>query len=487
MTAEYIDYNPNPRPEPEGFEEEKKKPFWKKIILYFFVLILSAAGFFLYDIFASSKNLSESLGQKSIWYQIKHLVSSEDRKLSGQESDRINILLLGIGGPNHDGPYLSDTIILASFKPSTQETALISIPRDFLAELPGFGWFKINHANAFAEAKNPGSGGKYTAGVIAGIFDLPIHYFAVIDFEGFIKIIDDLGGININVENTFDDYKYPVPGKENATTTEKYEHLHFNAGNQQMSGKTALKFARSRMAEGIEGSDFSRAKRQQQVIMAVKEKVFSWQTLVNPYKISNTLENIGEHVKTNMEVWEIYSFYQLTKDMTTHNVRHVILDDSENGFLVSDMASSGAYILRPRSGNYSQLRELAENIFLPQAVENALRKKNFPAEEDSNDTADFFIEIQNGTKINGLAANTSETLKNEGFKVIEIGNARTQEYQKTFIYDLSVRRNKKKILDSLATLLNASVSSTTPEYLKSSMAVNPLTDILVILGTDQNK
>lgn len=475
MKESYIEFEQNQ----ENQLPRKKKFSWRRIILYLIVIIILVAIFFLYDLFSSGKSLSESLGQVSIWQQIRHLIASEDKKLTGEEDDRINTLILGVGGPNHEGPYLTDTIILASYKPSTNEAALVSIPRDLVVPLPGYGWYKINHANAYAEAKEPGSGGRYTSRVISSVFDIPVHYYVIIDFEGFVKIIDDLGGIVVDVENSFDDYKYPIPGMETATTTERYEHLHFDAGRQYMDGQQALKFARSRFAEGPEGSDFARARRQQKVILAIKDKIFSWQTLVNPYKISKTLENIGNHIKTNMEVWEIYNLYKLSNDLPSENIKHVILDDSPTGYLVADITTDGAFILKPKTGDYLELQQLAKNIFQTKVEEP--KKKIAPAVIEPV----LSLEIQNGTRVNGLAARTSVKLENEGFKVIAIGNAKKQNYNKTFIYDLSPQIEKTKTLESLENILQASTSSTTPEWLKSSQAVNPLADILIILGLDQ--
>ena len=94
----------------------------------------------------------EPIEPEGLLTRIKHLVFSKEEPLAGEKQDRINILLLGMGGPGHDGPYLTDTMIVASIQPSTGEVALMSIPRDLGVDIPGHGWYKINHANAFGEA-----------------------------------------------------------------------------------------------------------------------------------------------------------------------------------------------------------------------------------------------------------------------------------------------------------------------------------------------
>lgn len=180
-------------------------------------------------------------------------MSSNDKPLLGETDDRINILLLGMGGLGHDGPYLTDTIMVASFKPSTKQAALISLPRDLSANIPGYG-SQINNANAFGEQENSGSGPDLARRTISQVLGIPIHYYVRVAFEGFKDIIDSVGGVTVDVENTLDDYTYPVTGKEDSLSG-RYEHLHIEKGTQHMNGTLALKYARSRHAAGVEGSE----------------------------------------------------------------------------------------------------------------------------------------------------------------------------------------------------------------------------------------
>ncbi|MBU1165267.1 LCP family protein [Patescibacteria group bacterium] len=489
MKQNFLDLEENEIQSPP--EPRKKKFSWRKLFIYLTVILILLVVVFLYDIISSGKSLSESLGQAGIWQQFRHLITSEERKISGEADDRINAIIMGIGGIEHEGPYLADTIIFASFKPSTKQVAMISIPRDFVAELPGFGWYKINSANAYSEAKNPGSGGEFTSQVVSKIFDLDVHYYITVDFKGFIEIIDDLGGVIINVERTFDDFKYPIPGMQTATTTLRYEHLHFDSGRQHMEGEEALRYARSRMADGVEGSDYARAKRQQNVIVAVKEKVFSWQTLVNPYRISRLMENLGNHIRTNAEVWEIYQVYQLAKDMPSEDISHFVLSDAPDNYLVPDITEDGAFVLRPKAGDYSQLRLLAQNIFeLALDTVTESDKIENPSTSSGQEKPKIIaknklnLEIQNGTWTAGLAGQTLNKLEKQGFTVITVGNARTQDYDKTFIYDLSPQIEKDIYLEELENYFDVDISSSLPGWVKSSQYVNAASDILIILGSD---
>lgn len=172
-----------------------------KLVTYLLIIFVILTIFFGINVIGSGENLAKTLGNASLWGQLKFLISSDDKQLAGEKENRINVLLLGMGGLDHDGPFLTDTVIVASFKPSTNQVALISLPRDLLVPIPGYDWRKINNANAFGEMANPGQGGELAKKVVNEIFDLPINYYVRIDFAGFKQIIDDLGGVTINVEN----------------------------------------------------------------------------------------------------------------------------------------------------------------------------------------------------------------------------------------------------------------------------------------------
>src|SRR3989338_8508021 len=156
-----------------------------KVALYALIIFVSGSIFFGVNVITSGEHLAQTLGNSSLWGQLKHLVASGDRELAGEADDRINVLLLGMGGLDHDGPFLTDTMMVASFKPSTKQVALISLPRDLLVPIPGSGWRKINYANAIGETEHPGQGGELAAKVVNQVLGIPIHYYVRIDFAGF--------------------------------------------------------------------------------------------------------------------------------------------------------------------------------------------------------------------------------------------------------------------------------------------------------------
>ena len=240
---------------------QKKRPFLLTkpgiLVLSFFLFVTAGSTLsYHYSQDANSK-LNKTLGFLG---QIKQFAENRNKTLEGEKDDRINILIMGMGGKYHEGSYLTDTIMIASIKPSTKQVSLVSLPRDLQVEIPGYGWRKINNANAFGEINNEGYGAELARQVVEKSFDMDIHYYIRIDFTGFEEIVDSLNGIDVMVDSAFTDYQYPTEDK-------KYQIVSFRAGPQTMYGEEALKYARSRHS-GMngEGSDFARSKRQQKNI-----------------------------------------------------------------------------------------------------------------------------------------------------------------------------------------------------------------------------
>ena len=257
------------------FDTKKTKvKRFTKISIYLSIFVFTCLFVFTSQVLVSDKSSTSWLNKIPIIGHIKRLVESADKELKGEDRDRINILLLGMGGKGHQGGYLTDTIMLASIQPSTKKVALISIPRDLAVPMENLGWRKINNVNAFAEVEKKGSGGLAISQALSDILGQPIDYFVRVDFEGFVNIIDKLGGVNVYVDNTLEDYRYPIMGMEEAEPYEsRFEHLYIEKGRQYMDGSLALKYVRSRHGGGGEGSDFARAKRQQKILQAVKSEL----------------------------------------------------------------------------------------------------------------------------------------------------------------------------------------------------------------------
>ena len=327
------------------------------------------------------------IGNLNVFPVLFQLIVNRDIQLK-ETNNHINILLLGIGGGTHDGPDLTDTIIFANIDPKTNKIVLISIPRDFWSSDLNQ---KINTAYAIGESKKQGGGLTLAKAAVSKITGQNIDYGIRIDFSGFVKAVNIVGGIDVNVENAFDDYQYPVDGKEAdpcghtqdelqafATASAdkqleefpcRYKHIHFNKGLVHMDGETALEFVRSRHAEGAEGSDFARSKRQEKAIKAFKDKVLSAQTLINPAKIISLYETLKSSIDTDIKQDEFDDFIRLAEKLRTAQIQTGVLDTGDEskkraGLLINPSSTSDynyEWVLIPRTGN-SNYQEIQKYI-----------------------------------------------------------------------------------------------------------------------------
>jgi anionic cell wall polymer biosynthesis LytR-Cps2A-Psr (LCP) family protein len=232
---------------------------------------------------------------------------------------------------------------------------------------------KINEAyfkGGFDEAKK----------VASGITNLPIQYAVTVDFNGFAQIIDGLGGVEITIEKAFDDYFYPIKGKElelcglsneeiervNKTMsgfelekqfTCRYEHLHFDAGITKVDGATALKFTRSRHS-AEDGSDYARGARQQIILEGIKNKLISLEALKSVDKWFNKFIKL---VKTDLDLESAKAIADYIVNPESYQVSHFV--PSESNVLKTGKSASGQFILIPKAGdnNWSELQELIKN------------------------------------------------------------------------------------------------------------------------------
>lgn len=332
-------------------------------------------------------------------------------QLRGEGDGRVNILLIGIGGDSHKAGQLADTIILASLDPFAKDVALLSIPRDLWVDIPGYGSSKINAAHAFGEQYNyPGGGPALLSKTIEQILDVPVHYFARVDFTGFKQAVDTVGGVEVNVDQTINDHAFPDQQLRG------YEPFYIEAGRQYLDGETALKYARSRYTT----SDFDRGKRQRQLLEALKDKALSLGTLANPLKISSLINATGRHVRTDLQVNEIMKLVEIAKEVGNEQVLSYGLDNSPDNYLASSNVG-GASALVPRAGDFSEIQKFVRSIFVDGFIKDEAAK----------------IEVLNGTAKTGLGTQTSDLLKSFGYNVIKVDQADNSSYTNTVIYDYS--------------------------------------------------
>jgi LCP family protein required for cell wall assembly len=214
-----------------------------------------------------------------------------------------NILILGKGGQGHDAPDLTDTMIFVSINLKDPLILMISLPRDiWIPSLRA----KLNSVYYWGNQKKDSGGLILAKSVVEEIVGQPIHYALVIDFSGFRNIIDTVGGIDVEIERSFTDNHYPIAGRENDGCDGdpeykcRYEVISFTKGKEHMDGELALKFVRSRNAEGEEGTDLARGTRQEKVISALKVKILGREVLLSPKKMLALKKAVLENIETDI-------------------------------------------------------------------------------------------------------------------------------------------------------------------------------------------
>ncbi|MBI1833659.1 MAG: LCP family protein [Candidatus Andersenbacteria bacterium] len=441
----------------------------RRIVLLLFVLGIIGGGAFGYRILAASNKITVT--DRSLFGQIKDLLFSSGEFLAGEEEGRINVMLLAVGGEGHSGENLADTIMVVSIHPKNGDVSLLSIPRDLYVQVPGEDYFsKINSVHAIGEAQGEHKGPQLLREKVEEITGQPIHYYARVDFTAFKSIVDAVGGVNITIENSFTDY---------------WHKISFPAGTETMNGERALAYARARYIEGPEGGDFKRAARQQQLLLALREKVFSVNTAFDFGAVNQILESLANNIRTDMQLWEMKRFFELARLIDRTKVHSVVLTTGHNGVLVGTTEVLGgqpASVLRTRTGDYSEIQSIAANIF-SEDVSKSIEPTQAPTTptpapaEKEEEQAKPSVEIRNGTNVAGLAARTRDQLTSEGYEVTGIGNAATRDKKETVVYQIA--NTAADGVQAIAELLEASSTTDVPEDEAESEA-----DVLIILGAD---
>jgi LCP family protein required for cell wall assembly len=354
-------------------------------------------------------------------------------QLRGEGDGRVNVLMLGRGGEGHEGADLTDTIMVASINPIQKEAALLSIPRDLYVQTSGGGYTKINAV--FANAKNKAlansnqndnnrvknaeeAGMKAVEDIVAAKMGIPIHYHAIVDFEGFRKAIDTVGGVDINVpENGVVYERMRIMGVNYALNVQK-GWSHFN-------GLRALAYSRSRYTSAR--GDFDRSERQRLILVALKNKVISAGTYGNPWKISQLMDNFGDHIRANLSLDEVKRLYDIGQSIDSKNIASVGLADPPNNYLTTSFID-GQSVVVPRAGvdNYKEIQFFIRNRL----------KDGFLAQENAT------VAIYNGTAIGGLAGRTADDLKSYGYNISTVADSPTKGAQKTIVVDLTNGQKK---------------------------------------------
>lgn len=396
-----------------------------------------------------------------------------------EQKQRVNILLMGVDGRPDEKYERTDTMILVTIDPENKTAGMLSIPRDLYVEIPGYYEDRINTAHYKGEKDQyPGGGAALAMQTVQYNLGVPVHFFVKVDFDGFKQIVDTLGGIDVEVPAAIDDPEYP-------DNNYGFDPFYIDAGPHHLDGATALKYARTRHTTG---SDFGRASRQQQVLMAIKDKAL--QLGIVP-KIPELWATMAGTVQTDLQLIDILELAELADDITSEKIQSVVLDTN---YTVDHTTELGAMVLIPLR---EKIQPLIDTMFAEIKPEGPSQAEAIAAqaaqisqqEEELQDqeaqraeleaqlaAEGATIVIQNGTSTAGLDAETALFLKNQGFTIAQFGPADTTDYPKTVIVDYSGKEY------TLGTLVN--FFKVAPENIRRSDNLKSDVDIRVIIGAD---
>jgi LCP family protein required for cell wall assembly len=374
-------------------------------------------------------------------------------------TERVTILLMGIdqrcdeSGPNH-----TDSMMLVTIDPVGLSAAVMSLPRDMWVEIPGFEVDRINQAHYYGEAYDyPGGGPALAVETVEAFLGIQIDYYATVNFDAFIEVVDQIGGIDIIVPEAIDDPTYP-------DRCYGYDPFSIEAGEYHLDGETALKYARTRATLG---GDVDRAARQQAVVLAVRDQVLSVDMI--PQLIAQApglWQTLQANVRTDMTLEEGLQLALLAQDIPRESIKTAVIDYD---YVYAETTPDGRQVLVP---NRENIRELRNQLFTPPVIPTP-EIKNLPALMAAEEAR---VAIQNGTAEFGLAGETQTYLLSKNVNVTEIGNADSSAYRSTQIIDYGNFPNTSLYLVQLMGIPPLNVSSGTApegEY-----------DVLIILGSD---
>ncbi len=376
---------------------------------------------------------------------------------------RVTLLLMGIDEREFEqGPWRTDTMIVLTLDPATQTAGMLSIPRDLWVEIPDYGVYdRINTAHFRGDADHyPGGGGPALAmKTVQQNFGLTINYYAVVNFHAFVTIIDRLGCIPITVQETINDPTYP------AATGYGYDPFYIEAGDYCMSGETLLKYARTRATFG---GDFDRARRQQQVLYAIRDHVLSTNQLPNLIaQAPEIYATLRDSVRTNLTEGEIIALMRAAASVPEERICSAVISGEYVDRL--ETLPDGSQVVIP---NRTAIRQLVLDM-LTGTGRCDPAAHNYQAEALAEHAT---ISVLNGTRIEGRATQTAEVLTALGLNVIAVGNADRFDYASTIIYNYT---GKDATARYLAAVLHVPESA-----IVVTSSPSGLYDIEIVLGAD---
>ncbi|MGC9467559.1 MAG: LCP family protein [Anaerolineae bacterium] len=375
--------------------------------------------------------------------------------------DRVTVLLLGVDERSQEtGPWRTDTMMLLTIDPPTKQAGILSIPRDLWVPIPGHKDGRINTAHFLGDLYGyPGGGPALAVETVEYNFGIPVNYYVRVNFEAFVTLVNRIGGIDVYVEETINDPLYPDHNYG-------YDPLYIEEGWHHFDGEMALKYARTRHAS----NDFDRARRQQQVMMAILDRVTTYELLPdlarNASGIYRTLES---SVATDIALDQMLALANLAVDVKKEEVRSAVIDQTcTEPYVTPD----GAQVLIPMR---DCMREIRDYVFV--ATPRTEAGQDATAVPLSTPTPEIAsIAVLNGTTQAGLAGSTADYLRTHGLTIDRVANADRQDYASTLIVlNHDKPQTVAKLLKALELPGTATVQGDDP--------ASPY-DIVVVLGID---
>jgi polyisoprenyl-teichoic acid--peptidoglycan teichoic acid transferase len=370
---------------------------------------------------------------------------------------RITVLFLGLDYRDWEAGEIprSDTMMLVTLDPLAQTVGFLSIPRDMWVEIPGFGHNKINTAYFLGEVnKLPGGGPGLAMETVEHFLGVPVDYYALVDFMTFVDLIDELGGLDLYVRQEVTISRIG--------DNDSQEIL--REGVQWLDGMQVLGYARSRYTDG---GDFDRAARQQEVIMAIKDQVVTWNMLPELIAKAPALyQEVNEGINTNLNLDDMLKLANLGVQIPRENFTQKVIGPD---MVYSGTSPDGLSIMIPIPDD---IRGLRDQVFTNTPISQTVINSDLAV---LRQTEGARIAIHNGTQDGTLASRTAEYFRSQGLNVVEETNAQN-------IYNSSqmiIYHGKPYTASYLAGLLGIPNAAVTFEFNPDNYA-----DIVLILGND---
>ncbi|HMK09874.1 MAG TPA: LCP family protein [Anaerolineales bacterium] len=388
-------------------------------------------------------------------------VAIESTPIPWNGNDRITILVMGLDYRDWEtgaGAPRTDSMMLVTIDPVARTAGMMSIPRDLWVDIPGFEHNRINTAYFLGESYNlPGGGPELAMKTVENLLGVPVDYYTVIEFSAFERMIDEIGGVEVLVPERV---KISPLGRRSKWLEAKAYLL---------DGAEALAYARARKTEG---GDFDRATRQQQVVMAVRDRVTELNMLPTLITRAPALyQELAQGVRTNLSFDQMMSLGLLAMQLDKKSIRRGIIAPPD--MVIFQTLPDGAQVLKPVP---DRIRQLRDAIFTQtSAVGPSVPTEEDPAEGARQEAAR--LAVHNGSGIEGLATNTADYLKEQGLQVVEVGNADRLDYEisRVIVYNDRFPYTVRYLAALLGLEESQILNQTTPDA--------PV-DIVVVLGRD---